>query len=53
MKTTHTCIIGDARKMELVADESVHLVRHFAALLAIKDMGRGANRVQPCLRRVH
>jgi DNA modification methylase len=39
MKTTHTCIIGDARKMTLVADESVHVVVTSPPYWQLKDYG--------------
>jgi len=39
MKTTHTCIIGDSRKMEEVQDSSVHLVVTSPPYWQLKDYG--------------
>lgn len=39
MKTTHTCIIGDSRKMDDVKDSSVHLVVTSPPYWQLKDYG--------------
>lgn len=39
MKTTHTCIIGDSRKMESIQSSSVHLVVTSPPYWQLKDYG--------------
>ena len=42
MKTTHTIIIGDSRKMESIRDRSVHLVVTSPPYWQLKDYGNGS-----------
>lgn len=39
MKTSHTCVIGDSRKMSEVADQSVHLIVTSPPYWQLKDYG--------------
>ena len=41
MKTNHKIIIGDSRKMDLVPDNSIHLIITSPPYWQLKDYGNG------------